>query len=362
MRNTRISLVVVTAILICLGIIMIYSSSSINAWKNLGDSAYFLKRHLFYIVIGIIFTLLAMAIDYHVLEKYHKLITIVSLLLLVFVLVPGIGREIGGARRWFRFLGISFQPSELAHLVLIIYTASFLSREDKDIKNFFSGFMPVMIVLGIFTLLVLLQPDLGTAVSFVMVVFVMIFIGGVKLSYLLSMILLSLPALYVLVFSVPYRRARIMSFLNPWADPQGSGFQLIQSQLALGSGGIFGTGLGQGMQKLFYLPAAHTDFIFSIIGEELGLLGTFLVIALFFAFFVLAYRIAINASDNFGRYLSIGIIAMVSLDALVNIGVSIGSMPTKGLPLPFISYGGTSLVFNMISVGLLLNISKTKNE
>jgi cell division protein FtsW len=341
---------------------MIYSSSSIYAWQNLGDSTYFLKRHIFYIVIGLMLTLFVMSIDYHLLEKYSKSITLISLLLLVLVLIPGIGKQIAGARRWIRFWGIGFQPSELAQLAVIIYTAGYLSRDEKNIKDFIYGFMPVTIVLGLFAILILLQPDLGTAVAIVIIIFLILFISGVKFLYLVGFILLVSPALYFLIFNIPYRRVRIMSFLNPWADPQGSGFQLIQSQLALGSGGIFGVGLGQGKQKLFYLPAAHTDFIFSIIGEELGLIGTSLLIILFIIFIWLAYRIAKNASDKFGYYLSVGIIIMIALETIVNIGVSTGSIPTKGLPLPFISYGGTSLVFNMMSVGLLLNISKSKDE
>lgn len=361
MQDTRKYLVIVSAILICLGIVMIYSSSSIYAWQRLSDPFYFLKRHIFYVLLGILLCLFAMGIDYRILNKYSKPLMLVSFLMLVLVLVPGISKEIAGARRWFRFLGYSFQPSEFAQLVIIIYTASFLSREDKDIKDLFSGFAPMMMALGAFVLLILAQPDLGTAVSISVVVFVMLFIGGIRLSHLGTIILLALPALYVLVFSVPYRRKRIISFLNPWLDPQGIGFQLVQSQLALGTGGIFGVGLGQGRQKLFYLPAAHTDFIFSIIGEELGLIGTVAVVILFILFIWSAAKIAMRASDGFGHYLSVGIISLIAFKAIVNIGVSIGSLPTKGLPLPFVSYGGTSLVFNMIGLGLLLNISKSKD-
>jgi len=339
---------------------MIYSTSSIYAWQKLGDPAYFLKRHILYILLGVIATLFAMSIDYRMLQKHSKVIALVSLMLLALVLVPGIGREISGARRWFRFLGFSFQPSEFAQLAMIIYVASFLSRGEKNIKDFYSGFLPAMIVLGIFTVLILLQPDLGMSVALVVVALLMLFVGGVRLMHLGAIVLLSLPALYLLIWRVSYRRLRILSFLNPWQDPKGSGFQLIQSQLALGSGGMLGVGLGQGMQKLFYLPAAHTDFIFSIIGEELGLIGTLSVVILFILFIWLASRIAMNATDNFGHYLAIGITAMIAFEAIVNIGVSTGTLPTKGLPLPFVSYGGTSLVFDMISLGLLLNISKSK--
>jgi cell division protein FtsW len=204
-----------------------------------------------------------------------------------------------------------------------------------------------------------MQPDLGTAMAIGIVIFIMLFIGGIKLSHLLSIILLSLPLLYVLIFSVPYRRMRIMAFLNPWLDPKGSGFQIIQSQVALGSGGIFGVGLGHSKQKLFYLPAAHTDFIFSIIGEELGLLGTVGVIILFIIFIRQGLKIIKNAPDKFGYFLSLGLVLTIALKAIINIGVSCGALPTKGLPLPFISYGGSSLVFDMVAVGILVNIART---
>jgi cell division protein FtsW len=217
-----------------------------------------------------------------------------------------------------------------------------------------------MIVLGVFTLLILLQPDLGTALSIVVIVFVMLFVAGVRLSHLGGVILLAIPAFYILILSAPYRRARIIAFLNPWADPKGSGFQIIQSQIALASGSIFGVGLGKSLQKLFFLPAAHTDFIFSIIAEELGLIGAASVIILFIVFIFQSARIAKNAIDSFGYYLALGTISMIGFEVIVNIGVSLGNLPTKGLPLPFISYGGSSLVFDMLSVGLLLNVSRTR--
>ncbi|MFH1655111.1 MAG: putative lipid II flippase FtsW [Candidatus Omnitrophota bacterium] len=361
MRNTRISLVIITSILICLGVVMIYSTSSIYAWQKLGDPAYFLKRHILYIMLGTILTLLIMSIDYRLLQRHAKSIMLISLFLLILVLIPGVGREISGARRWFRFFGLSFQPAEFAQLAMIIYVASFLSRENKNIKDFYSGFLPVITVLGIFTILILVQPDLGMSVALVTIAFFMLFVGGIRLAHLGAIALLSLPVLYLLIYRVPYRLSRIVSFWDPWKDPKGSGFQLIQSQLALGSGGMLGVGLGRGMQKLFYLPAAHTDFIFSIIGEELGLIGTLSVVVLFILFIWLASKIAMNATDSFGHYLGIGITAVIAFEAIVNIGVSTGTLPTKGLPLPFISYGGTSLVLDMISVGLLLNISKSKD-
>lgn len=359
MRNIRLNIFITTIILICVGIVMIYSASSIYALEKYKDGVFFLKRHLVFLFIGAILTFFIMGIDYRLLRRYAKPALLFSSVLLVFVLIPGIGREIAGAKRWFRLGIFSFQPSELMNLVLIIYTADFISRKKSVVRNLREGFLPLVSVLGVVILLILAQPDLGTAVSLSLVIFIMFFLAGGRLSHLASVTLCSVPLLCILIFSVPYRRSRIMAFLNPWLDPQGSGFQLIQSNIALGSGGIFGIGLGHSKQKLFYLPAAHTDFIFSIIGEELGLLGTIGICILFINLLVQGYKISRNAQDVFGHFLSLGIILIISLKAIINIGVSSGFFPTKGLPLPFISYGGSSLVFDMIRMGLLLNIARS---
>lgn len=358
-HNTRVNLFITTVILISIGIVMIYSASSIYATERYNDSFFFLKRHISFLLIGISLAFLAMSIDYRKLRKWSKSLLIFSLFLLVLVLIPGIGREVFGAQRWFRFKFISFQPSELANIVIVIYIADFISRRGNVIKDFLRGFLPPILVLGMSIVLILMQPDLGTAVALGMVVFIMLFVAGIRLSYLLSVVLASLPVLYILIFSVPYRRMRIAAFLNPWLDPKGSGFQIIQSQIALGSGGIFGIGLGQSKQKLFYLPAAHTDFIFSIIGEELGLIGTIGIIILFLIFIQQGFKVIKNAADKFGYFLSLGLVLMISLKVIINIGVSCGILPTKGLPLPFISYGGSSFIFDMFSVGLLMNIARS---
>ncbi|OGX16968.1 MAG: cell division protein FtsW [Omnitrophica WOR_2 bacterium RBG_13_44_8b] len=357
-RKLRINLFTVSIVLICIGIVMIFSATSIYAWEKYKDSFFFLKRHLVFLVIGAMLTFLAMVIDYRDLKRYSKPLLIAAFLLLILVLIPGVGREVSGARRWFRFKFISFQPSEFANLATIIYVADFIDRKGDYIKEFVKGFLPPVLVLGSVALLILLQPDLGTTLAIGAVVFIMLFVAGVRVSYLLSIILASLPLLVLLIFTVPYRRARILAFLNPWLDPGGSGFQIIQSQIALGSGGLFGVGLGQSRQKLFYLPAAHTDFIFSIIGEELGLLGTVGIIILFIIFIQQGLKVVKHSSQKFGYFLSLGLVSMISLKAIINIGVSCGVLPTKGLPLPFISYGGSSLIFDMVSVGILMNIAR----
>jgi len=358
-RGVRINLFTVTVILVCIGIVMIYSSSSIYSWEKYKDSLYFLKRHLIFLFVGSILTFLVMLVDYRKFREYAKPLLLLSIVLLVLVLVPGIGREVSGARRWFRFKFLSFQPSQLANLAVIVYIADFIARKESAIKQFLRGFLPPICVLGFCALLILAQPDLGTAVSLGVVALIMLFIAGVRTKYILSLVLASLPALYVLIFSVPYRRARILAFINPWLDPKGSGFQIIQSQIALGSGGIFGVGLGHSRQKLFYLPAAHTDFIFSIIGEELGFLGTLGVIFLFIIFIQQGLKIIKNTSDKFGYFLALGLVLMITFKAVINIGVSCGILPTKGLSLPFVSYGGSSFIFDLISVGVLINIART---
>jgi len=358
-RKIRINLLTVSVVLICIGIVMIYSSSSIYAWERYQDSFYFIKRHLAFLTVGMLLAFLVMVVDYRLLRKYARKFIWIALLLLVLVLIPGIGREVAGARRWFRFKFISFQPSEFVNLALIIYVADYICRKGDKIKILLEGFIPAVCVLGITAMLILLQPDLGTVIALGSVILLMLFIAGVRGRYILSLILCSLPVLYFLVFSVPYRRARILAFLNPWLDPKGTGFQIIQSQIAIGSGGLFGRGLGHSQQKLFYLPAAHTDFIFSIIGEELGLLGTLGVIILFMIFIQQGLKIIKNAQDKFGYFLALGLILMISLKAIINIGVSCGVFPTKGLPLPFISYGGSSLIFDMVSLGILINIARS---
>lgn len=361
MKNIRISIAVITTILISIGIIMIYSSSGIYAMQELGSSQYFLDRHLIFLMIGFVVMMSIMAIDYRILRKYAKPMLAVCIVLLFLVLIPQIGKSTYGARRWFKVGPINFQPSELTKFVLMIYTADFLARKKSDITLFFRGFLPILIILGLVCLMILKQPDLGSSVLIASIVLIMIFVGGAKFTHLFSLVLLALPALYLLVVRVPYRMRRILAFIDPWQDSLGVGFQLTQSQIALGSGGLFGVGLGKSMQKLFYLPAAHTDFILSIIGEEFGLVGTLIIVLLFIILILQGARIAKRITNPFGYYLSIGIVSMLALQSVVNIGVSIGAFPTKGLPLPLISYGGSSLIFNMLSIGLLLNISRMED-
>ena len=358
MRGIRNSIFLIVAILAAVGIVMIYSASAIYAHEKMGDSLYFLKRHLIYLAIGFMMMLAAMSVNLNDLKKIAKPIIAASVIMLILVLIPHIGKETAGARRWFKFGPVNFQPSEFAKVAMIIYIADLVSRKEGLMRDFRRGYAPPVMVLGVVVGLVLLEPDLGTAITISVITILMLYSSGVKVSHIAASFLASLPVLYTLIFSVPYRRRRILAFLNPWADSRGTGFQIIQSFVALGSGGIFGVGLGQSRQKLFYLPASHTDFIFSIIGEEMGFIGTACVVMLFILFVWQGMRIAFQALGSFERLLSLGIVSLVGLEAVINIGVTAGALPTKGLPLPFISYGGTGLIFHFMAIGLLLNVAK----
>ncbi len=358
MRDIRVSIAAIVLCLISIGIVMIYSSSGIYALQEYRDATYFLNRHLLFLALGFVATTVVMAIDYRDFRKYAKPLFIFGLVMLVLVLIPGIGKASYGARRWFKIGSFSFQPSEFMKLIFIIYISDFIVRKQNKMMHFKEAFLPVVVMLAVVCALIIKQPDLGNSVLIAVIVMIMLYIGGTNLKFIYSMLLLTIPGILYLVIKVPYRMRRIVAFLNPWEDSQGIGFQLTQSQIALGSGGLFGVGLGKSMQKLFFLPAAHTDFILSIIGEEFGLIGTMTVVILFGAFIWQGARLVKRISDPFGFYIGVGIMAMLGIQAVVNIGVSIGALPTKGLPLPFVSYGGSALIFNMMAVGLLLNISR----
>lgn len=336
---------------------MVYSSSAIYAYQVFGDSAYFLKRQLLFLAIGSLLTFLFMSLSIDTIRRLSKPFVALSICLLVSVLL--FGSEVGGARRWFRALGLGFQPSELTKLTLLIYLADVLSRKQQYISNFFYGLLPPILVSALIVGLILLEPDLGTAVCLSLVIMILFFVTGVSPKLIGACVVLAMPVLYFLVFHTPYRRRRILAFLNPWADMRGGGYQIIQSFLALGSGGIFGVGLGNSTQKLFYLPGAHTDFIFSIIGEEMGFLGLGILVLLYIMFLLFGLKIAMNAKDTFGQFLAIGICSLIGLEAIIHIAVCSGALPTKGLPLPFVSYGGSSLTFHIAMVGLLLNVCKS---
>ena len=345
-------------LLIGLGLIMVYSSSAAIAYQKFNDPYYFFKRQLSWIILGALLMSFFMRLDYSALQNITYPALIITLLLLVLVLFPQFGKKVGGAQRWLQLGGFTFQPSELAKFTLILYVVHSLVKKQEKIKDFFYGYLPNLVVLGVFSILFLLQPDMGTTVIMLTVIFILFFIAGIKFSHLFYSILMLLPALCAAVLNSEYQRNRIVSFLNPEKDPLGSGYQIIQSFLAFGRGNIFGMGLGDGRQKLFFLPEPHTDFIFSIIGEELGFVGTVIVVLLFLVIIWRGVQIALKSHDLYGAYLSLGLTSLIGVQAMVNLAVSVGLLPTKGLTLPFVSMGGSSLIVSMVSAGVLLNISK----
>ncbi len=356
-RNVDTTLLLVAVALTCIGVVMVYSSSAIMAADKFNDGFYFLKRQLAFTLIGFMMMAAAAYFRYENWRHIAVIGLLLSIILLGFVFVPGLGVRVGGALRWLRLPGLTLQPAELVKLGLVLYLAHSLTRKKEKVRSFTKGYLPYMIVLGGIVGILLMQPDLGSAMIIAGVALSMLIVAGVRWVYLLSTILVSLPILYVLVMQVDYRRRRIMAFLDPWDDPFDTGFQIIQSLVAFGKGGVLGQGLGIGGQKLFYLPEAHTDFIFSVIGEELGLVGVVVVAALFLMVVLRGIRIALQCQDPFGRNLAFGLSMLLGLEAFVNLAVCMGLLPTKGLALPFISYGGTSLVACLIAVGILLNIS-----
>jgi len=350
-------ILLMTVALTCFGIVMVYSASSVMAAKKFNDGFYFLKRQGIFAILGFAMMAIAMRIDYQQWRRLAVPLLIACLVLLVMVFVPGIGGKVKGASRWLRFPGFNFQPSELAKMALIIYMAYSLDKKQEKLKFFSTGFLPYMVVLAIMIAILLLQHDLGASLTLGAVALSMLFIAGSRPRYILGMFVMAVPFLYYAILTKSYRLARIKVFLNPWQDPTNTGFQIIQSWLGFGIGGIFGQGLGEGKQKLFYLPEAHTDFILSVVGEELGFIGVIVIAAMFFLLVQRSFRVALQAEDDFGRFLAFGIAVLLGIEGFVNMGVVTGLLPTKGLALPFISYGGSSLIVSLFAVGVLLNVS-----
>ena len=348
----------VALVLVSIGIVMVYSASAILAADRFGDPHYFLKKQLFWVLLGLGALWAALALDYKHLQRAAVPLLVVAAGLLVLVLVPPFGQAINGTRRWLRFGAVSFQPVELAKLAFVFYLARFLARRREEIWQFRRGPLEPALVAAALSALVLRQPDLGNSLTLPALAFTLLFLGGARPLHLALLAVPALPALAMAVYVAPYRWRRILTFFNPEADPLRSGFQIIQSHLAIGSGGLLGRGLGGSKQKLFYLPEPHTDFVFAVIGEELGLIGSIAVVLLFMALIWRGLRVGLRAPDLFGAYLALGLTTMLGTEAIVNLGVVTGSLPTKGLPLPFISFGGSSLLITMLATGVLLNVSQ----
>ncbi|PYR97434.1 MAG: putative lipid II flippase FtsW [Acidobacteria bacterium] len=350
-------LFLVTLILVGFGVAMVFSSSAIIAKERFGDPNYFSFKQLISAALGLAIMFVVMKIDYH---KYRHPVIVFSALAIVVALLVGVFFLAASANthRWIQFWGFSVQPSEMAKLALIFFLAYFLEKRKGKVNDLPFTLVPIAIIVALLAGLILLQPDLGTAVSLLAIGAVLLFVAGLDLRWIAASVIFAAPVFYLLIFRVRYRRERILAFLNPWEEPLGRGFQMIQSLLSVASGGITGLGFMEGKQKLFYLPEAHTDFIFAVVGEELGLIGTCILLGLFAVFFWRGLRASMGAPDLFGFYLALGITTMVCVQAFFNMSVVLGLLPTKGIPLPFLSYGGSSFVVMLASVGILLNVSQ----
>ncbi len=351
-------LMIITFTLLAIGLIMVYSASAVMAERNLGDSFFFAKRQMLFAGVGIAAMLFIMNLDYWIWRSWAKPIIIVCFVLLIVVLIPGVGLVRNGSQSWIGVGAFSIQPSEFMKIAMIIFLGKFLSENQKHIISFKKGLLPSLGLVFLAFGMIMLQPDLGTGTVMVGTSIVMIFIAGARIRHFVILGLIGVAGFIGLIASAPYRIKRITSFLDPWSDPLGSGFQIIQSLYAIGPGGLFGLGLGESRQKFFYLPEPQTDFIFAILSEELGFIGGSLILLLFALLLWRGIRIALGAQDLFGSFVAVGIISMVAIQVMINIGVVTGLMPVTGITLPFLSYGGSSLTLMLIAIGILLNVSR----
>ncbi len=358
--------------LVGLGVLMVYSATAVMAMKSRGGELAFLIRHVQSVLVGLMAMTVFMFMDYRHLRKAATPLLVISFILLLLVFNGEIGVSANGARRWIRLWPSTFQPSELAKLAYVIFLADYMSKPldihiemklnaahalRRKMGHPVTGFLVPVGIMALFQLTIILQPDFGAFVSFAIIGLALLFAGGVRGRYFMLLSPIAAAAIYMLV-QTPYRMLRLTSFMDPWKDEYGSGYQLVQSLLSFGNGGITGVGLGEGPQKLFFLPEAHTDFIFSMLGEELGLIGALGVVILFLVILVRGMRLTFTAEDSFGRYLALGLTLMIVLQALLNVAVATGLLPTKGLPLPFVSYGGSSMLVSLSAAGILMSISR----
>src|SRR5262245_16259243 len=346
-----------TLLLICLSIVMVYSASAVVTLERYGRPSMFLIKQAMWAVLGLGLLGLLTRIDYRTYREPVFIWTALAIVLAALVAVLFMP-PVNNARRWFGIAGIGVQPSEISKLVAILFIAALLERRAHRINELGYAVAPIALLVGCIFALIMLEPDFGTSMSLVLIAFVMVFAAGLNYRYIVGAALVGLPALYILVMGTAYRRRRMLTFLNPWEDPLGDGFQIIQSLIAVGTGGVWGKGLMNGAQKLFYLPEPHTDFIYSVIAEELGLVGATVVLICFCIVTWRGARVALHAPDPFGAYLALGLTTMIAVQALINISVVLGLMPTKGIPLPLVSFGGSSLLINLVGMGILLNVSQ----
>lgn len=359
LKGRRPDLVLLGAVMALLGIgvVMVYSSSAVKGYIQFDDPYHFLKAEIIWVGLGLGAMVLSLRLDLQFLRRWAKPALYLAFVLLILVKVPGIGRKVNGADRWIGLGPLSIQPSEVIKLAMVLVMAHLLALKPQQIQSFRKGLLPILALLGLVAGLIMLQPDLGTTLAIAGTTFFMLIAAGARTGQLVALAGTGLGLVVAAIAAAPYRMRRIVAFLDPWADPSGKGYQTIQALLALGPGGLFGLGFGQSRQKFLYLPENHTDFIFAMIGEELGFIGATLVILLFFLVAWRGFRTAMAAPDAFSGLLAVGITALISIQAMINMGVVSGVLPVTGITLPFLSYGGTSLVFTMLAVGVLLNIS-----
>lgn len=359
MNKIKNNILIITVIILSLfGLLMIYSSSYVWAEYKFNNPYKYVIAQGVFLIIGIILMFILKNVNYHLYKKYSNKIIFICSLLLILVLIPGIGKLRNGSRSWFGIGSFGIQPSEFLKIGLTIFVAKYLANNDSNIKDVKKGIFPILFVIAFFFILIMLEPDFGQAMVITLSLILLIFISGAKLSFFIKCGILGLLGIIGLIIVAPYRMARIMSFLNPWIDPLGSGFQIIQSLYAIGPSGLLGKGLFNSIQKHFYLPEPQTDFIFAIISEEFGFLGVIIVTSLFMIIFYKAIKISLSCKDLFGKYLSFGLSCQILIQAGLNLAVVTGLIPVTGVTLPFISYGGSSLLVSMISIGIILNIGK----
>ena len=348
------------AALLALGVTMVLSTSYLYSQERFTDGTYFFRKQLTAIGAGLVGLVAGSLVPAATFRRLAYPLLGLTFVVLVLVLIPGIGIVRGGARRWLMLPGFAFQPAELAKLAIVFYLAHSMARKEEKIKTFTVGVLPHLIVAGLFLGALLLEPDFGTALILAVLLYLMLFIGGARVPHLLATGLIALPLLGYLMLTAQYRLRRLMTFMDPWSDPSSGGFQIVQSLIAFGSGQLWGRGLGESRQKLFYLPEAHTDFVYSVIGEELGLLGALLVLGLFGLIILRGLRLTSKIEEPFEQYLAFGLTVLLGLQGLIHMGVVMGLMPTKGLVLPFISYGGSAMVVNLVEAGILLGLSRRR--
>ena len=358
-RKLKIDRVLFTAtlLLICASVVMVYSASAVVALERFQQPYLFLTKQALWSVLGLAVLVVAMRVDYRTYRNEAFIWCLLGMVVLMLVVVL-FSAPVNGTRRWFGVGGLGIQPSELAKVACVFFTALILERRMHRIDDLSYSLLPIGLIVGLVVALILLQPDFGTSISLALVVAVMVFAAGLHYRYFVGLALMALPAIYIVLVAAPYRRRRLLAFWDPWADPLGDGFQIIQSLVAVGTGGVFGRGLMGGVQKLFYLPEPHTDFIYAVISEELGLIGATAILLCFCVIAWRGLRISARAEDTFGSFVALGLTTMIAAQAFVNISVVLGLMPTKGIPLPLVSFGGSSLLINLLGMGVLLNISQ----